>query len=189
VTAAPPDLVTPLSGHRISLAFAVLLAVHVPAGLTCVVTGVVAMLSPKRPGRHPRFGDVYYWSLSVVFVTATGMAAMRWEQDWYLFVLGSISFGLASSGYAARRILWQGWRSVHVMGMGLSYIALLTAFYVDNGPHLPLYDRLPTIVLWTGPSVIGLPLLARALHRHAHVAADLRATIRALAGKAANSSG
>ena len=25
-----------------------------------------------------------------------------------------------------------------VPGMGLSYILLLTAFYMDNGPHLPL---------------------------------------------------
>jgi hypothetical protein len=25
-----------------------------------------------------------------------------------------------------------------VTGMGISYILLLTAFYVDNGPHLPL---------------------------------------------------
>jgi hypothetical protein len=42
---------------------------------------------------------------------------------------------------------------------------LLTAFYVDNGPHLLLYNRLPTIVLWIGPSLVGLPLILRALIR------------------------
>ena len=26
----------------------------------------------------------------------------------------------------------------HIMGMGTAYVAMLTAFYVDNGPHLPL---------------------------------------------------
>jgi len=176
------DLVAPLSGHSISLAFAVLLAVHVVAGLTCVVAGAVAMRSPKRPGRHPRFGDIYYWSLSVVFVTATGMAAMRWEHDSYLFVLGSVSFGLASMGLTARRIHWQGWRVVHVPGMSLSYVALLTAFYVDNGPHLPLYDRLPGIVFWVGPTLVALPLLVRALARHTRPAADLRSSLRALTG-------
>jgi len=25
--------------------------------------------------------------------------------------------------------------------LGVSYVALLTAFYVENGPHLPLWDR------------------------------------------------
>jgi hypothetical protein len=33
--------------------------------------------------------------------------------------------------------------SVHVTAMGVSYIVLLTAFYVDNGPHLPLWRSLP----------------------------------------------
>ena len=49
--------------------------------------------------------------------------------------------------------------------MGLSYIAMLTAFYVDNGPHLPLWDRLPTIAFWLLPSIIGTPITARAVSR------------------------
>ena len=39
-----------------STTFHLLLTVHIAAGLTCVVTGAVAALSPKRPGRHPRLG-------------------------------------------------------------------------------------------------------------------------------------
>jgi hypothetical protein len=50
--------------------------------------------------------------------------------------------------------------------MGVSYIALLTAFYVDNGPHLPLWDRLPTLALWLMPTAIGLPVLAGAWWKH-----------------------
>lgn len=49
--------------------------------------------------------------------------------------------------------------------MGASYIAMLTAFYVDNGPHLPLWDRLPTLAFWLLPSAIGIPITARALRR------------------------
>jgi hypothetical protein len=49
--------------------------------------------------------------------------------------------------------------------MGLSYIALLTAFYVDNGPHLPLWNRLPTLAFWLLPSLVGLPILLRAASR------------------------
>ncbi len=29
----------------------------------------------------------------------------------------------------------------HIAGLGAGYVATLSAFYVDNGPHLPLYDR------------------------------------------------
>jgi len=170
-----PQLLSPLVGDRVSLAFSLLLVFHVLAGLTCVITGLVAITSQKRPGRHPRFGGIYYWSLSVVFASATGLAAIRWQHDAYLFVLGAASFSAASVGYAARKIRWQGWTSVHILGMSLSYVVLLTAFYVDNGPRLPLWNRLPVIAFWIGPGLIGLPLVARALLRYAHPAADLRA--------------
>jgi hypothetical protein len=42
---------------------------------------------------------------------------------------------------------------------------MLTAFYVDNGPHLPLWDRLPVIAFWLLPSVIGAPIIIRAIIR------------------------
>lgn len=175
------DALSAAIGERVSLAFALLLVCHVLAGLTCVITGPVAMTARKRKGRHPRFGTTYYWALSVVFVTATGMAGVRWQHDAYLFVLGSVAFAVASVGYAARRIRWRGWTAFHIGGMSVSYIVLLTAFYVDNGPHLPLWNRLPAIAFWIGPSLIGLPLVVRALLRHTHPVSDLRATRRSLA--------
>ena len=51
-------------------------------------------------------------------------------------------------------------------GMGASYILLLTAFYVVNGPNLPLWRLLPPVAFWLLPTVIGTPILARALLRH-----------------------
>jgi len=174
------SLLAPLVGERPSALFAVLLLVHVPAGLACVVTGAGAMLSRKRPGRHPRFGEIYIRALGVVFVSATGMAVLRWQEDAYLVSLGALSFAAGSLGYAARKRRWPGWMTVHIAGLGLSYIALLTAFYVDNGPRLPLWDRLPVVAFWVGPSALGLPLLARALPRHTRVPPDLRAARRAL---------
>jgi len=176
-----PDLLAPLVGERPSLIFSLLLIVHVFTGLACVVTGAVAALSAKQAGRHPRFGGIYYRALAVVFATATGMAVLRWSQDAYLFALGATSFGVASIGYTARKIRWQGWTSAHIIGMSLSYVVLLTAFYVDNGPRLPLWNRLPTVAFWTLPSIVGLPLVARALVRHTRLVRDLRATARALA--------
>jgi len=176
------DLVAGLvpGAQHLSVPFTVLLLVHVPAAMTSVAAGAVAAVSRKRPGRHPRFGTIYFWALAVVFVTASGMAALRWIEDRHLFVLGAISFGVASVGYAARKLRWNGWRSFHVLGMGVSYVVLLTAFYVDNGPHLPVWDRLPAIAYWTLPALVGLPLLVRGLRRHTRFRRDLRAAALAL---------
>jgi len=49
--------------------------------------------------------------------------------------------------------------------MGAGYVAMLTAFCVDNGPHLPLIDHLPVLVFWLLPSAIGAPVIARAVMR------------------------
>ena len=84
-------------------AFLGTLAVHVPAGMLCAIVGLIAMLSTKRPGPHPKAGSVYYWSLLVVFITSTVLSVLRWDEDYHLFILGVLSFVAASMGRIARR--------------------------------------------------------------------------------------
>jgi hypothetical protein len=146
--------------------FLAIVGIHVVAGLICVIAGAVAMLSSKRVGRHPSAGSVYYWSLVVVFASMTLLAILRWPHDIHLFVLGALSLAGAFTGRAARRGLWAGWARIHMTGMGLSYILLLTAFYVDNGPNLPVWRHLPVLAYWLAPSLVGLPILLWALLRH-----------------------
>jgi len=65
--------------------------------------------------------------------------------------------------------VWQGWVRLHILGMSSSYIILLTAFYVDNGPNLPLWRELPRLAFWVLPSAIGVPIIVRTLLRHEFV--------------------
>jgi hypothetical protein len=51
--------------------------------------------------------------------------------------------------------------------MGGSFAALLTGFYVDNGPQLPLWNRLPHVVYWLLPTAVATVLIRRALRRFA----------------------
>jgi len=103
----------------------------------------------------------------VVFATATILAAMRWRQDYHLFIIGAAAFTAATIGVQHRRRHRPG-DTGHITGMGISYVAMLTAFYVDNGPHLPLWDRLPALAFWLLPSAIGGPVIARAITRARH---------------------
>jgi len=165
-----------VTGHSIIVAgieipsrepvFLAIVGVHVLLGLASTITGIVAMLSPKRSGRHPWFGTSYYWCLMGVFVSASTLAAVRWAEDYPLFILGSLAFAAAYLGRRARRKRWSGWIKLHISGMGTSYILLLTAFYVDNGKNLPLWRELPSIAYWLGPAAVGIPLMVRALVWH-----------------------
>jgi uncharacterized membrane protein len=139
---------------------------HIVVGIGCVVAGVIAMLSRKGRGRHSTFGTVYYWCLVVVVASATGLSVVRWAENYHLFFLGAFSFTAATVARTAARQRWPNWVKLHINGMGVSYILMLTAFYVDNGKSLPLWRELPQIAFWLLPAGFGVPLIARALLRH-----------------------
>lgn len=146
--------------------FLAVVGIHVLLGLACTITGIVAMLSTKGRGRHPLFGSVYFWCLGGVFVTASALAMVRWTEDYHLFILGTLAFLAAYLGRMARRKRWSNWVKLHITGMGMSYVLLLTAFYVDNGKSLPLWRDLPPVAYWLVPAAIGIPLIIRAVLRH-----------------------
>lgn len=145
-------------------AFLAVLAVHVLAGLTAVISGAIAALAPKGGPRHVRAGRWFYRAITVVFATAAVLAVMRWRQDYVLLIIGAVAYAAATVGYLHRRLARPG-DTGHITGMGIGYTAMLTAFYVDNGPHLPLWDRLPPLAFWILPSAIAAPLIARAVVR------------------------
>jgi hypothetical protein len=138
--------------------FLTLIAIHVFAGLTCVISGVFAMLSKKQRGVHTKAGKIYFGFLWVVFVTATIVAMVRWEHDYHLFLLGVGSFAAAFIGRKAAIKKWRKWSIIHVVGMASSYILLIIAFYVDNGRFLPLWKDIHPAFYWILPVVIGIPL-------------------------------
>ena len=142
---------------------AVVLGVHIPLGLACVATGAIAMLSRKRRGRHSRLGTSYFWCLLALSASTTLLSLMRWVDNYHLFVLGTLSFTCAWLGRTALRRRWRSWVRLHIAGMGLSYILMLVAFYVDNGKQLPLWKDLPHFMYWLVPVAVGIPLIVRAL--------------------------
>lgn len=163
------DDITVVAGIPIpstSPVFLAIVAVHVLFGLVCTVTGVVAMLSRKARGQHSDFGKIYFWCLVAVFVTAAALAAVRWAEDYHLFILGALALAAATWARTAARRQWRGWVRQHIAGMGISYILMLTAFYVDNGKNLPLWSALPSWAFWILPALIGTPVIVYALMRH-----------------------
>ena len=57
------ETTTNLAGIEIPSTNPVFLTVvgnHVLLGLASAITGVVAMPKNKRPGRHPRYGSIYF---------------------------------------------------------------------------------------------------------------------------------
>jgi hypothetical protein len=149
-----------------SCVFFPILGVHILAGLVCIVTGLMSMVSAKRAGLHPRCGTIYHCSLAVLVTSAGILAVARWTDDWLLLVLGVVSFGGSCLGRAARIRNWQTWIGTHIISMSCAFIAMLTAFCVEEGESLPVLSRLPRLTYWFLPALVGTPFIVRALFRH-----------------------
>jgi hypothetical protein len=192
------DGVTIVAGLPIpstSPAFLAGVAVHVALGLCAVATGALAMLSPKGQVAIP-------WRPHLLLVAGRagpdqqrvgggpvggGRSALR---------IGSRGLASAAYGRHARRVLRPDWRPRHVVGMGVSYIVMLTAFYVDNGKNLPVWRSLPAWAYWVAPERRRPAIMALALHRtraarwRQRLAVDqLQQPADALAGSAAAGAG
>jgi uncharacterized membrane protein len=137
-------------GDRNSLdrsGFLGIIAIHIPLGLACVIAGAIAMLSAKGRGCHSIVGRVYYWCLAALFVSATLLAVMRWAENYHLFVFAALAFSSAYFVHRAIQKHWPYWTRMHITGMGLSYTWMLVAFYVDNGPQLPLWNSFHVLAI------------------------------------------
>ena len=158
--------------------FLAVVAIHIFAGLTAVVTGIVAMMSDKGAGRHPWFGLWYYRSIVVTSITMAVLSATRWAHDYRLFILGACALTAVLVGRQTAPSRSGERIRMHIAAMGLSYVLLLTAFYVDNGPYLPVWRRLPQVTYWVLPILVGAPLIVRALLTHPVVQRTAVAVVR-----------
>jgi hypothetical protein len=141
------------------LLFNVLLITHIFTGAICLISGIIAMSSKKKKGKHSISGEIYHWSYVLVFITALVMSILHWQQSQYLFYIALFSYGLALGGYLAVKKKWKNWIGAHIGGMLGSYIGIVTAILVVNIPSIPGLNELPILIFWFLPTIIGTPLI------------------------------
>ena len=151
-----------------------LIAVHVASGVAAVVAGGATMRATKGAGAHPRRGHAYLWTLSAVLATGLAITLTDWAHLWHLTALGGTAVLCAALGFTARRSQFRRWLPVHILGMSGSYVAMLTAFYIDNGPRLPGWSLLPPLSFWILPGAVAAPVIITALRRNRPMRADRR---------------
>jgi len=137
----------------------VLLVVHVASGGIGLVLGPLAMVAPKRRGRHTRIGMAYQWATAGLCASAVGLAVFR-PALWWLGLIAVATEAAALGGLWVKRHRRPGWLPLHISLMCSSYVSFVTAFLVVNTglAHWPA---------WIAPTVVASPLIARAAARAA----------------------
>lgn len=146
--------------------FLAIVVVHIVIGLLCVTAGLAAMLSEKGGKIHVLAGKLYFWCMGFGFVTIAVLSVMRWPHNIHLLTVGTFAFACTYAGRKLAQTRARNWTRLHTVCMGLSYIFLLTGFYVDNGKNLPFWSQFPQLFFWIFPSAVGLPIIIFALLRH-----------------------
>ncbi|MET0785230.1 MAG: DUF2306 domain-containing protein [Paenisporosarcina sp.] len=146
--------------------FNLFLFLHIVTGMICLISGVFAMNSKKRRGRHTVSGSIYHWSYFVVFITALIMSVLHWEESQHLFYIALFSYTLALLGYLAAKKRWTKWLRSHISGMLGSYIGIVTATLVVNVRHIPILNELPPLLFWLLPTIIGTPIIFKVAKKY-----------------------
>lgn len=137
----------------------ILLITHIIAGAFCLFIGLISFSAKKQKGIHTLIGEGYHLGYFIVFISSVGMAIINWTESAYLFYIAIFSYGLALFGYLARKLRWKNWLPKHIGAMAGSYIGIVTAVLVVNGMDIPLLNKIPVILLWFLPTIVGTPLI------------------------------
>ncbi|MBX9851586.1 MAG: hypothetical protein K2X86_07480 [Cytophagaceae bacterium] len=151
------------SDNKVFLTFIV---AHIILGLICVLAGLLAILINKITKIHKYAGKVYFFGYSFLFITIIITSIMRWPHNIHLLSIGSFGYSLAFIGRHMAQNHPKNWTRFHTALMGLSYVFLLAGFYVDNGRHLPFWNKFSRWQLFIFPFVIGVPIIIYKLFRH-----------------------
>ena len=132
----------------------ILLPIHILAGTIALLSAIMAILSEKGKKLHALSGRTYFWSMVVIFLTATAMSIIT--SNIFLFLIGFFSFYLAFAGirFARNRkgiATTSDWIAVGLMilsGVGMWTLAAVL-FMNNNSMYIPL------LVFGFGAIVLG----------------------------------
>lgn len=86
-----------------SIIFKIFLYLHIAAGSSALLTGLIALIAKKKKGPHTKAGTAFYFSMLMVSASAFVMSMMH--QNFFLFVVAVFSLYLTFTGYRSINIL------------------------------------------------------------------------------------
>ncbi len=117
------------------------LILHVAAGAIALLVAPVAMVVKKGGRSHAQWGLVFFWAMTVIFITALFLSAVKWIP--FLLMIAVFSYYSVFSGYRwkflkklydkSERARWFDW--VALIINGLFNVAFLTwgAYLIYDG--------------------------------------------------------
>ncbi|WP_425389578.1 DUF2306 domain-containing protein [Ekhidna sp.] len=115
------------------------LYLHILVGGLSLLTGAVAIFSPKGKATHTKAGRIYFWAMTLVFITGITVAGYKFNR--FLFLIAFLSYYSVFSGVRSLKLKqlhkhqqpeWYDWAAGIIngvanlifIGLGIYYISL-----------------------------------------------------------------
>lgn len=105
--------------------YKVILIIHVLLGATALTTGLIPMFTEKGGNTHRFWGKVFFWAMTVVFVTTCMLFLMKPDtiKMQFLMCIGVLSYYLALTGVRVLTMK-QSYTQANKIDWGISILAL-----------------------------------------------------------------
>ncbi len=118
-----------------------MLILHAIAGGSALLTGAIAIISRKGGRLHKKTGKVYFWAMTLVFITGIFIASYQWNK--FLFLIAFLSYYSVFSGIRATQLKrlhldqpasWYDWTAGIVNAIAnLFFVGLGTYYMFERG--------------------------------------------------------
>jgi len=118
-----------------------LLIIHIATGFISLVTGLISILSLKGGKFHKKSGKIYFYSMTIVFVTAIIIASYRFNR--FLFLIAFLSYYSVFAGvrklslkklHKNQKPKWYDWTAGIINGIAnIFFIGLGIYYSIKNG--------------------------------------------------------
>ena len=126
--------------NQIETFLRVMLWVHIAGGTSALITGLGAMLTKKGSNLHRKFGKVYFWSMTAVFVGA--LIVGIGHNKIFLLMVAFFSYYMTVRGYrilylkglsTGQRPNYIDWLITIISGVFIGFLFVWGAYAVING--------------------------------------------------------
>lgn len=113
-----------------------LLVIHIFSGVVALLTGLISLFSAKGGKLHKKSGIIYFYSMTVVFITALIVAGYRFNR--FLFLIAFLSYYSVFSGvrilklknlHRQQKPKWFDWSAGIINGIANAFFVGLGIYY------------------------------------------------------------
>ena len=134
----------------------VTLIIHITSGCTALLAGLMAIIFRKKVHKHRPFGKIYFWSMTIIFVTAIYISV--YKSNVFLFCVAFFTYYACLTAYRSLKLkhIHQGQKGKNIDWIIEAFFGTIHLCFVSLGVYLITHDNKEFGIICSVFGTIGL---------------------------------